>query len=1074
MSKRKWHTKAIYLGIALVMALSLVLVGVAGADPGTSKWTKVATPEENGTDNVIRTGSDLKDFAVGPDGETIYVIGQWWDANVGAYVPKLWKSTNGGETFSDKTKAIQKWDATTGAYVTKAEDLPACFAKFSAVAVSPDDADFVAVGGTLTTGAAGLVVSQNGAAKFVDTGLGTVATAAGVSQVTPRCLDISKTYDDMKAIAVGAVDSATAPTLAKVFVVQVGGIALSWKDATLKPGWDSKGTGSIAVTSLAFSPAYATDKTLVTVTNDGNNAYVQNLKWATEKAWNAAAVFGGFPVKIDDVIGFSDIALPSDYMGGKSATRTVFGILTGVVGPTDAKVDERGTVVSRLYQVDNTTVSLPCGPAGLYASIAYYGTIEEGKAMVSQFAAGWPLAAVAPTPTDCCKGLQVWRTTEITDCCPKWSKAAKKPSGQLWALVDYTPDGTKAYATTMGSGVDTFDESAFSVSLNDGKVWNQLSLIDTNIDRLTDVAISPDCNVTYIASVNTATACGCDSVWRLQEEAEDYAGAWMRVFYPSLAGEVGLLRLAEDATDGVYVALIDQGTKNLWTSDNSGETWGSKTAGFVVQDFAVESAEVIHILNSGAEVRKSTDDGWTWSSAVDTKITGAHTIAVLPEDNVLVAPSDAGNRKVAYSSDGGKTFSRTEKLPAAATGNVHVAFDVEFATNDTIYAVVDNELVYRWVIDVSTSWKDLNAAANDYYGVVVGKSEGTLYAAYNGGVARCLGPAATPCCAKEVWDYLVTKAKDFTVEPSSLKICGCLTAASDSELKAIDNAAYDFDASTGCVWTYTDCFAKSAPKLVGPADGADLPADPCECYNEKFTLMWDRQCNACEYDIQISLDEGFSKVVRDTLDFAVGSRLGPGGFYEPAKGSAPSLVVVDDMLDCNTAYWWRVRVRYAETDETIRTPWSDKWSFTIAAGPAAAIDLRAPDDGASDVAITGVGFTWTAVAEATSYDFVLSPNADLSSPVETKTGVTGTAYTYTGTLGYSTPYFWQVTAMMNGSVLSKSSTATFTTVAEPPEPPPIVPPEPPPPTPAWVWVLIGIGAVLVIVTLVLIFRTRRV
>jgi hypothetical protein len=91
--------------------------------------------------------------------------------------------------------------------------------------------------------------------------------------------------------------------------------------------------------------------------------------------------------------------------------------------------------------------------------------------------------------------------------------------------------------------------------------------------------------------------------------------------------------------------------------------------------------------------------------------------------------------------------------------------------------------------------------------------------------------------------------------------------------------------------------------------------------------------------------------------------------------------------------------------------------------------------------------------------------------VESKTGVTGTAHTFTGTLDKDKAYYWRVTALKDGVVISVSDISTFTTAPEKPAPPP----EPEPMgTPTWVWVIIAIGAVLVIVVIVLIFRTRRV
>ena len=119
---------------------------------------------------------------------------------------------------------------------------------------------------------------------------------------------------------------------------------------------------------------------------------------------------------------------------------------------------------------------------------------------------------------------------------------------------------------------------------------------------------------------------------------------------------------------------------------------------------------------------------------------------------------------------------------------------------------------------------------------------------------------------------------------------------------------------------------------------------------------------------------------------------------------------------------------------------------------------------------------------ATSYSYVLSPNSDLSGALVSEE-LSGTAMTYTGMLDYSTPYFWQVTAWKNGSVLSTSDIGAFTTAGEPAPPPEPAPTPAPPPdivippaqqiTPNWIYAVIAIGAALAVLVIVLILRTRR-
>ena len=128
-----WPSRVIYIAIALALAFSLVAIAAprTDADPGLTKWTKVTTPSE--VNKTIFPASNLYDFAVGPDGETIYVIGtngKDLDGD-GIFDPALWKSTDGGATWADKTSKIQVWDATAGAWDIKAKlALPAAFAPF--------------------------------------------------------------------------------------------------------------------------------------------------------------------------------------------------------------------------------------------------------------------------------------------------------------------------------------------------------------------------------------------------------------------------------------------------------------------------------------------------------------------------------------------------------------------------------------------------------------------------------------------------------------------------------------------------------------------------------------------------------------------------------------------------------------------------------------------------------------------------------------------------------------------------------------------------------------------------------
>jgi len=67
-------------------------------------------------------------------------------------------------------------------------------------------------------------------------------------------------------------------------------------------------------------------------------------------------------------------------------------------------------------------------------------------------------------------------------------KSRKEPTGGSMTYVLMSPDFSstgKVYSATSG------DESAFSISQDNGNAWNQVSLIDTDISTIVDLAPSP-------------------------------------------------------------------------------------------------------------------------------------------------------------------------------------------------------------------------------------------------------------------------------------------------------------------------------------------------------------------------------------------------------------------------------------------------------------------------------------------------------------------------------------------------------------------------------------------------------
>ncbi len=1192
----------------IVVALGLTSSGApALAADDSSEWSKVATPSHD--DLVILPGSDIIDYATaGPSRETLYAIGLWYDdcllspgyqywsdgENVlnDQLVPRLWKSSDGGLTWKDRTAEIQD-----------AGNMPSGeeFVFFSAVAAAPDDRDFVMVAGYDDDEETMVAGSTDGADSFSMPGCGDIPGEI-------LCMAVSMEQDGIRQVAAGTKDLTNG---GRVWRLGVGSYWQGyWADTSgydgwlAAPAWDSK-DDVFAITSLEFSPNFDYDETIVGMAL--GLGYSPQLaasammpdplgygagffpayhyfagNWNGSSAWNGEAGFENYPgmFAAGEILFFAstyftgawteffespflrmatDIALPYDYTGEDSTDRTALVSINGSMVPAVAGMPaaeggylflmiDMAPAFELLKQDDNPFVS----------SIAYFGSVTlMGDAMVGlAFPEGWDSTDIrdwydnGSPALPCCEGVTVLYTdTPIgrDPCCPEnWGRAQKAPTGQFNARVAFNRDGSLAYASTQGfsfrvdptPGCYWSDESAFSVSYDRGDCWNQPGLIDTDIDFIADMAVNGACGEMLLVTVNagdTYECCDCDSVWRSSDGGESF----LRVWCGSLEGDyhVGGIEWAvlglppgEDE-EIVTIYMADLGTGTMYYATYGGLCgWESRNTGLDdIVDIAVLDDSTVYVLDADGRVAKSTSHARKWSEPEDSKVTddtGELARSIACRGDWVLVGGDMGD--VTCSDDGGDSYS---KLDDIGDGKVRLTFDSYFNDNGYIYAAVAaggaDSGVYRTTVedadfedlhacDCDTDFWDLEVSAPGGNPHTNASTGGVLYVAYIqdcagdcpfSGVARCLNPAADTCCDELSWDYLfagLPRLPRFWVEPDALDLCGCLTPDTEATLFAIDGREYYDgwdtchtafeDGNFGRLWKYTDCFAKAGPELIGVDDGATIPSDPCICVNEDFVLEWDRICDACEYDIQIALDEGFKHVVWSTFtvcatwsgaacelheDCGEGVLEGCEGkftFYKPSDPCVPSLVVPQGTLDCNQQYWWRVRARVAETGELYRSQWSDKWSFTIAVGPGGAIQLTAPDDGASSVPLENIVFTWTAVADATSYEFTLM---DASGAEVASTSGDATSFVLGSRLDYDSSYVWQVNAMKGSNVISESGTATFRTMSEA-TPPPEIPetvinfPEPVTSTPTWVWVVIALAAVLIIVLIVLIFRTRRV
>jgi hypothetical protein len=382
--------------------------------------------------------------------------------------------------------------------------------------------------------------------------------------------------------------------------------------------------------------------------------------------------------------------------------------------------------------------------------------------------------------------------------------------------------------------------------------------------------------------------------------------------------------------------------------------------------------------------------------------------------------------------------------------------------------------IYRWVIDKSTKWDELEPPNSAFYGVA--QRNDVLYGAwrtaeiseilaYTAGADRTLYPRVNVPPPPE-WDYLtegLTALVIFTREPSSLKI----SSNEDNSLWAIDNRPYVWTTTTksGCLWSYVDTVAKVGPWTTSPASGDFISVDPVSGRAIEVNFKWRQLSYALAYELQLAKDSDFSIVILKNEDIVPVDPLSP-EVYFPAGGLVPtprSGIASFGNLEAGHVYYWRVRARTTVTGEATRSPWSATMYFTVGAGvpvtsPYPTLNLFSPTYGARGVS-RSPNFSWSPMFRTTKYEFVLAKDAALQQVV-VKTTVPQTAYLYDGELDFNTSYFWQVRAI-DPVVSDPSPIGTFTVVAEQKPVAPIT--EQPAPIPSWVWWIIAVFTALVVV-----------
>ncbi|MDD5703312.1 MAG: hypothetical protein PHU23_14845, partial [Dehalococcoidales bacterium] len=561
-----------------------------------------------------------------------------------------------------------------------------------------------------------------------------------------------------------------------------------------------------------------------------------------------------------------------------------------------------------------------------------------------------------------------------------WSPGTRLPTGDFSTCVAISPNyasSREMYAATAG------EESAFSISLDEGNTWNQTGLIDTRIMSILDLGVSPDYD--QDATLFLVTASIRSSVWRSSDGGE----GWERIFCSSPAGEdrIDRILLSPQYHQNQKVFLARTGYPFIWHSADSGRQF--KLAVPVdpqngepvnLYAWAITTGDTLGIGSyngTNGLVYLTAPGSLEYIRRAGAGQDPVHSLAFSPDyadDGTILAGNKLGS--IFYSTDSGRVFEplhSPDSLEPPLTGRVSVAFDSDYGWSRTVYAAGDssNGGIHRFVIDESVDWEpvDNSLPAGAAIGQIATAVSGTLYAINSqpvdndlnkGGIERSLNPAAAVPLFETVTAGLGSKI----------------------QLKGLwlqENHLWTVDNTNSKLLIYTDTLV-FPPAPLNPPDGAG------GLNYRDVSISWQPLEGAAEYHWQVDTDDQFGNIPANLE-----------GYSDSPSVRLPTLSI-------NTNYYWRVRAA-----SPIAGPWSVIRTFDTSVVEVMEVpDLDEPSfDSTTSVAPI---FRWSACEGAGEYELQLSTAVDFSS---------GLVNIFTGTnfwecvitLDHGARYYWRVRAI---------------------------------------------------------------
>lgn len=617
-----------------------------------------------------------------------------------------------------------------------------------------------------------------------------------------------------------------------------------------------------------------------------------------------------------------------------------------------------------------------------------------------------------------------------------WNMATKNPTGEiqftcnlLWSNGEGDSPDDAILAATGG------DQSAISISEDDGDTWNQIAFIDDYIDYLKDMAFDSTSTSALLITVNSTIypTWPTDSLWKTDDVTARFP-QWQRVLCEEYSTTIDNFDLVEYSMDGAVAMLYDEEQDKIYRSSNEAQTFHSFKSTLSWDDIND------WVVYDSSSVYAACDNGFWSTAVVGSDLTGVELVSITlqpgfdpddADDSVLIVGGTDGSAYVSYDAgdnlEPGTTIAITPG-GYVADGDVYSAFDAEYQDNGLVYFAADDggtNFVAYGTLDVNGTFYHMAGptkvagctplasaiATNGHHTVVSGyfidiivSEDNTLYvlSEYNH-MMRYLLHDEDAAGNQSDWDLADNSIPNIVDEM-------WVTTGSNTVWTMGENMSD----STYHVWLLDDVLTGTDGMVTGITVSNIGPFSA--------TVSWNAVPGATDYEVI------FYTLVGTTwyADYHQ--------FTNATTITAPTYSLYD-----HTAYIVNIRVNndevmggsidyYSDPEDYIHEEvelgrWNDG-SFTTLYYVSMPVPTN-PSQGADEVSLTP-SFGWSAATNAVTYNFELSADPGFNTLIDS-VSVDVTAYTYTGDgLDWDTDYYWRVQAVAPDGTESEWSTYTET------------------------------------------------